>query len=77
MRQLASHALLVSLCRALFKLGSVYASPTVHSVKDHVAMLEEDVHGETPGSTAFWIKLLVSCLLVLAGGVFAGSVFLL
>ena len=27
---------------------------------------------EDPGSTGFWLKLLISCALVLIGGVFAG-----
>ncbi len=32
-------------------------------------------HGEPPGSRAFWYKVILSIGLVLAGGVFAGSVF--
>lgn len=31
-----------------------------------------DSDAEEPGSTAFWYKLLISCALVLIGGVFAG-----
>ena len=42
------------------------ASPTAR-----IAVEEPE---EEPGSSGFWMKLLFSCMLVLLGGVFAGSV---
>lgn len=33
---------------------------------------EKDEHGEAPGSPEFWWKLIISVVLVLTGGVFAG-----
>ncbi|KAI5118662.1 hypothetical protein M0805_001035 [Coniferiporia weirii] len=65
MRRASSHAVILSICRAFFKLGNVVASPTLKAFGGE----EPD---EEPGSTGFWMKLLFSCGLVLMGGVFAG-----
>ena len=65
-RRLSSHIAVLSVVRALYKVGNVVASPSAH-----VAVEEPE---EEPGSSGFWMKLLFSCMLVLLGGVFAGYV---
>lgn len=48
------------------------AFPTLLSLFNVVAPVEDDEPGEPPGSPEFWYKLIVAIILVLAGGVFAG-----
>lgn len=50
------------------------AFPTLLSLFNVVAPVEDDEPGEPPGSPEFWYKLVVAIILVLAGGVFAGYV---
>lgn len=50
------------------------AFPTLLSLFNVVAPVEDDEPGEPPGSPEFWYKLIVAIILVLAGGVFAGYV---
>ncbi|KAL5534997.1 hypothetical protein ACEPAF_3088 [Sanghuangporus sanghuang] len=69
-RRTSSHLVLLSLFRALHRLGRVVAAPTLQ-----VRMVSTFAGGspeEEPGSTGFWMQLLFSCILVLLGGVFAG-----
>ncbi|PAV21673.1 hypothetical protein PNOK_0163000 [Pyrrhoderma noxium] len=63
-RRVSSHIAVLSVVRALYKVGNVVASPTAR-----IAVEEPE---EEPGSSGFWMKLLFSCMLVLLGGVFAG-----
>ncbi|KAL5518448.1 hypothetical protein ACEPAH_130 [Sanghuangporus vaninii] len=69
-RRTSSHLVLLSLFRALHRLGRAVATPTLQ-----VRMVSTFAGGEPeeePGSTGFWMQLLFSCILVLLGGVFAG-----
>ena len=65
-RRVSSHIAVLSVVRALYKVGNVVASPTAR-----IAVEEPE---EEPGSSGFWMKLLFSCMRVLLGGVFAGYV---
>ncbi|THH10582.1 hypothetical protein EW145_g1236 [Phellinidium pouzarii] len=67
MPRASSHFVALSIARALYKLGSVVASPALRTATTTVSVAPEE-----PGSTTFWVKLLLSCGLVLLGGVFAG-----
>lgn len=51
-------------------LRIVLASPTFKGTGNND-------HGAKPGSSDFWTKLIISIGLVLAGGVFAGSVYII
>lgn len=55
--------MLIAAC--LFVARRVYASP-------FLAMASPEEPEEQPGSIGFWMKLLASVGLVVAGGVFAG-----
>ena len=57
-------------------LAPANAFPTLHSLFTTTTIPETEEPGEEPGSPEFWYKLIVSVGLVLAGGVFAGSVLL-
>ena len=70
MPRTTSHLAVFTLVRALHKLGTVLARPS----GPHRFIAEADEPEEEPGSTGFWLKLLLSSGLVLLGGVFAGSV---
>ena len=68
MRRPAPHALFMLLFRIFFRVRSAFASPTnTFNVFETGDELEEK-----PGSTGFWLKLLLSCGLVVTGGIFAG-----
>ncbi|OJT12904.1 Protein MAM3 [Trametes pubescens] len=56
----------------LAALQPANAFPTLLSLFNAVAPVEDDEPGEPPGSPEFWYKLVVAIILVLAGGVFAG-----
>lgn len=68
MSRARSHLALYTLLRALHQLSNVFARP---SGSFRIAASEEEPD-EQPGSTGFWLKLLLSSGLVLLGGVFAG-----
>jgi hypothetical protein len=57
----------------LYYVYNVSAIPFVGNVVKRVtAPSNLDALGETQGSPEFWWKLIISVVLVLAGGVFAG-----
>lgn len=56
----------------LFLLRTALASPQYFGSGEHVPLKHP---GAEPGSPEFWEKLIVSSILVLAGGVFAGWVY--
>ena len=76
-----SHALVLALFRAVSKLHSAYAYPSLRRGTVDLnngyplyAFMKGDEPSEEPGSVGFWSQLFISIGLVLAGGVFAGYV---
>ena len=76
-----TYALVLALFRALSKLHNAYAAPSTTQASlglpnEYLARVSatDDEPEAEPGSAKFWIFLLISAGLVLAGGVFAGYV---
>lgn len=46
--------------------------PVLLSVLDYVIAGHGEKHGDEPFSSEFWWKIILSAVLVVAGGVFAG-----
>ena len=55
----------------MFLLRTVLTSPFRHTIQHHPS----DIPISPEGSPEFWLKLMISMGLVLAGGVFAGCMF--
>jgi len=55
----------------MFLLRTVLALPFRHTIQHHPS----DIPVSPEGSPEFWLKLMISMGLVLAGGVFAGCIF--
>lgn len=72
MPRTASNVVILALWRGVSRIASVYASPTISTLSGVEGAGNEPE--EKPGSSGFWLKLVISCGLVLAGGVFAGCV---
>lgn len=69
MRRSSTHVTYLQVLRLLFKLGGALAGPTS---KFKMFEIADNGPDEEPGSTTFWLKVLLSLGLVVAGGVFAG-----
>lgn len=67
---LSVRVVLPALFFVAYKASHSNASPA--SVPLDFSTLKHKEHGEVPGSPEFWVKILVSVGLVLAGGVLAG-----
>ena len=65
-------SLIIARRLAVSFLPLVRASPATLFSSVSTLTPASDEPGETPGSPEFWYKLVISTVLVLAGGVFAG-----